>query len=160
MKKLILCTLMALVLAPVAYSGGPDVSGVTTGGPIFRDGQETWFNTSFTPEIAVWTDTAKERSLVVRTGYWFENRPGTEDIQSTVSFTIIKQSLPFWGLSIGVGSGLLVIIQDGEDAEAGALKFEIGAKLYKDFGVVLGTDYVLGWGDVTPYFGLDLTPKL
>ena len=34
------------------------------------------------------------------------------------------------------------------------------AKLYKDFGVVLGTDYVLGWGDVTPYFGLDLTPKL
>lgn len=160
MKKLILCTLALLVVAPMAYSGGPDVSGLTTGGPIFREGQKTWFNTSFSPEVSVWTDTAKERSLVIRAGYWFENRPGTEDLQSSVTYTVIKQGLPFWNLYVGVGSGLLVQIKDGEDAEAGALKIEVGAKVYKDFGFVLGTDYILGWGDVTPYFGLDLTPKL
>lgn len=160
MKRMTLYTLIALILAPVAFAGGPDVSGVTTLGPVFRAGEPTWVGFSATPEASVWMDTLQNRSLAIRSGYYFENRPGLADIERAEIWSVYKQGLPWWKFYIGLGSGMITEFKDGNDLSSGGLKLEVGAKFYKDFGAVVGVNYLIGWGDVVPYFGLDLTPRL
>lgn len=137
---------------------GPDVTGVTAMGPIFREGGKTWVNTVFSPEISI--QTGPDWQIVTRAGYWFENRPGPDDVQSLTVFMLYKYQLPWVGTQLRFGSGLVSRFQEGNDIEAGALKLEFGVKFYKDLGLAVGADWVYSWGEAAVYCGIDLTPKL
>lgn len=157
MKALLIACIV--FLAAGAVVAGPDVSGLTTFGPVFRSGEKTWVKSNFSGEVAISKDTTKDRAYVVRETYVFENRPGTEDLQVSKTMGYYKQGLPFWKAHFAIGSGLVVQILDGEDKEAGIVGGEFGFKAWKDLGFVIGVDWIMGWDEVTPYLGIDLTPR-
>ena len=159
MKKFVIY--LAIVALPFSVSAF-DSYGLVGSGALMTHGQSGQFGLWAGTETPLSGDSSY--GVVQRTGYYYQD--GSSDIQGISMFVLNKTSLGIWnrvGLYGAVGGGFLYEINDGEDDNSAALKFELGLDIWGKLGFAVGCDYVPVSGDYDNAFvyGLfDLTPKV
>ena len=160
MKRLFIILAIA-ALSTSAF--GADVFTHGQFGTTFQSGAKSEITVVTAGDIPLSTDTVKKYVILSRTGYFFQDRPGTEvgvkgayeAICGLKYFNVGKVRLN--GL---LGMGAMVEAQDGGSTRT-LIKGEFGLTIFESLTFSLGADYFpidVGPDKTFAYIGIDFTP--
>lgn len=142
MKKLILCTLIALCALPVAAQTPNGSQGF---GALIGKDTDPQFVGYTAVNLNIRRDTTADVTIFDRTGVFYADPDSVHGefkgafTQLATRFYFAPSKIQFY---IELGGKILLVSDEGPDYGAGGLGFAAGAKVWKTLGVQAGVDWL------------------